>query len=63
MIKPLFALAALAAAVAVPGPALADTLIDNANGVQVGADGSLQHFTGLVIGDDGKVVQDRKSVV
>ena len=38
-------------------PALADTLIDNANGVQVGADGSLQRFTGLLIGDDGKVVR------
>lgn len=38
-------------------PALADTLIDNANGLQVGADGKLQRFTGLVIGDDGKVVR------
>ena len=27
-------------------PALADTLIDNANGIQVGADGKLQRFDG-----------------
>jgi predicted amidohydrolase YtcJ len=38
-------------------PALADTLIYNVNGIQVGADGKLQHFTGLVVGDDGKVEQ------
>ena len=38
-------------------PAHADTLIDNAKGVQVGADGQLQRFTGLLIGDDGKVLR------
>src|SRR3990167_9517212 len=38
-------------------PALADTLIDNAKGVQVDASGKLQRFTGLLIGDDGKVVR------
>ena len=37
--------------------AAADTLITNANGVQVDAAGHLQHFTGLLIGDDGKVVR------
>ncbi|MEO7815052.1 MAG: amidohydrolase family protein [Sphingomicrobium sp.] len=36
-------------------PAFADTLINNANGVQVGANGQLEHFTGLLIGDDGRV--------
>lgn len=36
-------------------PALADTLIDNANGIQVDAAGKLQRFSGLVVGDDGKV--------
>ncbi len=36
-------------------PVLADTLIDNANGIQVDAQGKLQHFDGLLIGDDGKV--------
>jgi predicted amidohydrolase YtcJ len=35
--------------------ALADTLVTNVNGIQVGADGQLQHFIGLIIKDDGKV--------
>ena len=35
--------------------AYADTLVSNVNGIQVGADGQLQHFTGCSIGDDGKV--------
>ena len=39
------------------GPAFADTLIDNVNGIQVGPDGKLQHFRALVVGDDGKVRQ------
>ena len=52
------ALAALLLAVSpAPTPAKADTLIDNANGVQVDAQGKLERFTGIVIGDDGKVVQ------
>ena len=38
-------------------PALADTLIHNANGIQVGADGKLQRFEAMLVGDDGKVVQ------
>ena len=37
--------------------ALADTLIDNANGIQVDVHGKLQRFTGLVIGKDGRVVK------
>ena len=49
--RPLLALAAALLA----SPACADTLISNVNGIQVGADGKLQHFTGLLIGDDGKV--------
>ena len=60
MNKPLIAHIALATAllaVALPSPALADTLIDNANGVQVDAAGKLQRFTGIVIGDDGKVTR------
>ena len=35
--------------------ALADTLVRNANGLQVGADGKLERFTGILIGNDGKV--------
>ncbi|MCL6699420.1 amidohydrolase family protein [Sphingomonas sp. NSE70-1] len=36
-------------------PALADTLIANANGIQVDANGKLERFTGILIGNDGKV--------
>lgn len=42
---------------AVSSPAIADMLIFNANGLQVGVDGKLQRFSGLLIGDDGKVVR------
>jgi predicted amidohydrolase YtcJ len=35
----------------------ADTLIDNARGMQVDAKGKLQRFDGLVIGDDGRIVR------
>jgi hypothetical protein len=42
---------------AVSSPAMADMLIFNANGLQVGVDGKLQRFSGLLIGDDGKVVR------
>jgi predicted amidohydrolase YtcJ len=46
-----FTLAAFLAA----SPALADTLVTNANGLQVSSDGKLERFTGILIGDDGKV--------
>jgi imidazolonepropionase-like amidohydrolase len=36
-------------------PAFADTLVTNANGIQVSADGKVDHFNALLIGDDGKV--------
>ncbi len=51
-----YSLAALGALLA-SSPALADTLVLNANGIQVGADGTLDRFTGLVIDDDGKVAR------
>lgn len=38
-------------------PGFAETVIEHANGLEVDAVGRLQHFTGLVIGDDGKVVR------
>jgi predicted amidohydrolase YtcJ len=41
----------------IAGPAAADTLVTNINGIQVGADGKLQHFRALTIADDGKVRQ------
>ncbi len=42
---------------AVAAPASATTLIDNVNGLQVDTAGRLQRFSGVVIGDDGKVVR------
>jgi predicted amidohydrolase YtcJ len=51
MRKTLLALAALLAS----SSALADTLVTNANGIQVDANGKLERFTGVLIGDDGKV--------
>jgi len=51
MKKPLLALIAALFA----SPAWSETLIGNVNGIQVDADGKLQHFTGLLIGDDGRV--------
>src|ERR1051325_3651098 len=53
MHKPLLALAAAL----LTSPAWPDTLIENVNGIQVGADNGLQRFRGLVIGDDGKIVR------
>jgi predicted amidohydrolase YtcJ len=47
----------LALAALIASPALADTLVDNVNGIQVGADGKIQHFRALTIGDDGKIKQ------
>ena len=53
MHKPLLALAAAL----LSSSAFADTLVSNVNGIQVGADGKLQHFRALTIGDDGKIRQ------
>jgi predicted amidohydrolase YtcJ len=50
MFRPLFALAALLST-----SALADTLVTNVNGIQAGSDGQLQHFSGLIVADSGKV--------
>jgi len=47
---------ALAAAL-LASPAYCDTLIDHANGVQADANGRIEHFTGLLIGDGGKVLR------
>jgi len=38
-------------------PAFADTLIDNANGIQIDKAGRIERFSGLIVGDDGKVVR------
>ena len=42
-------------------PASADTLIDHANGIQADAQSHLQHFTGLLISDDGKILRVLKA--
>ncbi len=51
------ALVAGAALIALSAPALADTLVDNVDGVTLDATGGIDHFTGLVVGDDGRIVQ------
>jgi len=38
-------------------PAWPNTLVNNVNGIQIGADGKLQHFSALLIDDDGKVLR------
>ncbi|MEP2737036.1 MAG: amidohydrolase family protein [Erythrobacter sp.] len=53
------ALAACAAFIA--GPAYADTLIENVEGVTIGKDGELERFTGLVIDNDGRIRSVLKS--
>ncbi len=37
-------------------PAFADVLIDNVEGLTIDEDGDVKRFTGIVIGDDGKIV-------
>jgi len=51
MKRSLLALTALLASTS----AFADTLVTNANGIQVNSSGKLERFTGILIGDDGKV--------
>lgn len=50
--------AASAAALALSGaPALADTLVDNVNGLTIDENGELKRFTGLIFDDDGIITQ------
>jgi predicted amidohydrolase YtcJ len=44
-------------ALATGTPALADTLIDNVEGLSVDAKGQVTHFSGILIGTDGRIVQ------
>lgn len=46
-----------AAALAVATPALADTLVDNVEGVTIDAKGGIDRFSGLVVADDGRIKQ------
>jgi predicted amidohydrolase YtcJ len=45
------------AAVALASPALADTMVDNVEGITIDETGGLERFTGLVIGEDGRIKQ------
>ncbi len=45
------------AALLTGAPAYADGLIENVNGITLDKDGRTIHFTGILIGDDGKVKQ------
>lgn len=53
-----FSRAALAALlIAASTPALADTLVDNVEGIRLDAQGRIERFTGLLVGNDGRIVQ------
>lgn len=47
----------LLAACALPCAALADTLIDNVDGMTFARDGSVERLNGIVIGNDGRIAQ------
>lgn len=47
---------AAASSLALAAPALADTLVDNVDGVTIDAEGKVRRFTGLVFDDDGRIV-------
>lgn len=49
--------AATAALVALSTPALADTLVDNVEGITIDESGELKRFTGLVFDEDGIITQ------
>jgi len=55
MIRKLVLPLAFAGAFLSAGPAAADTLIENVQGITIDEDGTLVRFTGLVIDDDGRV--------
>lgn len=58
MKRALAALGAMAAILLAPvQPALADTLIDNVNGVTINEEGAVSRFTGLVFDSDGRIVR------
>ncbi len=58
MLRHAFTAAASALALTyAPSAALADTLIDNVDGITIGENGEMVRFTGLVFDDEGRVVQ------
>ena len=55
--KPLLSAAISALALLTATPALADTLVDNVQGITVGENGEIERFEALVIDDDGKIAR------
>ncbi len=49
--------ALVAALLCAPAPALADTLIDNIDGISVTRDGTIDRFGGMVIDEDGRITE------
>jgi len=56
-VKHLILAAGSSLALTFAAPAMADTLVDNVDGVTIDATGGMDRFTGLVIGDDGRIKQ------
>ncbi|KPF61954.1 amidohydrolase [Porphyrobacter sp. AAP60] len=56
MLRTFATVLAASTALALAAPALADTLVDNVDGVTIDEQGAVKRFTGLVFDDDGKVV-------
>ena len=48
---------ATAIVITVASPALADTLVDHVDGITLDQSGKVERFTGLLIGDDGRIEQ------
>lgn len=46
-----------AAALALPAPALADTLVDNINGISIDRQGTITRFAAMLIDDQGRIAQ------
>jgi predicted amidohydrolase YtcJ len=57
MLRSAFSLAASALALTLAAPALADTLIDNVDGITIGENGEVVRFTGIVFDDEGRITQ------
>lgn len=55
--RPASFVTAVAAALLLAAPAAADTLIDNVNGITLDEAGKVVRFSGLIIGNDGKIVR------
>lgn len=57
MLRTHFAALATATILALGAPALADTLVDNVDGVTIDENGKVRRFTGLVFDDEGRITQ------